>query len=118
MKQYLFSIYQPDGVVPPPEFLEKVMREVRALNEEMKAAGAWVTAAGLDPASSSTVVRYQDNRMLLTDGPYIEGKEHIGGFTIIQATDLDAALEWARKLARVLSTLAIEVRPIRHHGEG
>lgn len=110
MKQYLLNIYQPDGNPPPPEVLEPIMRALEALNAEIQAAGAWVFAGGLHPPSTSTVVRSGGQEMLMTDGPYIEGKEHIGGFTVIQAPDLDAALEWARKLARV-TTLPIEVRP-------
>ena len=98
MKQYLLSIYQPDGDPPPPQFLEKVMRDVDALREEMKAAGAWVFAGGLHPPSTATVVRVKDGEVLTTDGPFTEGKEHIGGFSIVKAPDLDAALEWGRKL--------------------
>ncbi len=112
MKQYLLTIYQPDGEPPPPPFLENIMRDVNAVNAEMKAAGAWVFAASLFPAETSTVVHKQDTELLMTDGPYTEGKEHVGGFTVIQATDLDAALHWARKLAGAI-TLPIEVRPIR-----
>jgi hypothetical protein len=112
MKQYLLSVYQPDGGTPAPEFLEKVMRDVNALRQEMKAAGAWVFAGGLHPASTATVVRVKDGDMLTTDGPFTEGKEHVGGFSIIKAADLDAALEWGRKLARA-TTLPIEVRPFR-----
>jgi len=120
MKQYLLSIYQPDGDPPPPEVLEPIMRNVDALNEEMKAAGAWVFAGGLHPPSTATVVRLRDGELFMTDGPFAEGKEHVGGFTIIKAPDLDAALEWARKLARALTLdqrvgLPIEVRPF--HGE-
>jgi hypothetical protein len=111
MKQYLLSIYQPDGDPPPPEVLDPVMRELNALNEEMQAAGAWVFAAGLHPPSTATVLRHKDGDTLVTDGPYVEGKEHLGGFTVIQAADLDAALVWGGKLARVLSPLSIEVRP-------
>ncbi len=92
MKQYLLSIYQPDGDPPPPEVLEQVMRDVEALNRELKAAGAWVFAAGLHPPSTATVVRLRDGDLLMTDGPFAEGKEHIGGFTIIKAPDLDVAL--------------------------
>jgi hypothetical protein len=77
----------------------------------MKRAGAWVFSGGLHDASTATVVRVRDREPLITDGPYTEGKEHLGGFTIIKAADLDAALEWGRKLATVLSPLAIEVRP-------
>jgi hypothetical protein len=112
MKQYLLSIYQPDGPTPPPGELEKVMREVYALIEKTKAAGAWVFNGGLHPPSTATVVRLQDGDLLTTDGPYTEGKEHIGGFLIVKAPDLDAALEWARGLARVI-TLPIEVRPFQ-----
>ena len=112
MKQYLLSVYQPDGPTPPPEVLQKIMGDLDVLNEEMKAAGAWVFTAGLHPASTATVVRLQDGEVLTTDGPYAEGKEHIGGFTVIQAPDLDAALEWGRKLARA-TTLPIEVRPLQ-----
>ena len=111
MKQYLLSIYQPDGEPPPPEFLDPIMRAVEAVNAELREAGAWVFAGGLHPPSTATVVRLKDDEVLMTDGPYIEGKEHIGGFTVIQAHDLDAALEWGRKLARAI-TLPIEVRPL------
>jgi hypothetical protein len=113
MKQYLLSVYQPDGDPPPPEMLEPIMREVHALQDELRAAGAWVFSAGLHPPSTATVVRMKDGEMITTDGPYIEGKEHIGGFTIIKAPDLDAALEWGRKTARAITGLAIEVRPLQ-----
>ena len=112
MKQYLLSIYQPDGDPPPPEVLDPIMQDLEAVNAELRASGAWVFAGGLHPPSTATVVRLRDNEVLTTDGPYIEGKEHIGGFTVIQATDLDAALEWGRKLARAI-TLPIEVRPLQ-----
>ena len=116
MKQYLLSIYQPDGDPPPAPFLDKVMRDVGAVRKEMQAAGAWVFAGGLHPASTATVVRLQNGDVLTTDGPFTEGKEHIGGFTIVKAPDLDAALEWGRKLARA-TTLPVEVRPFRGEGE-
>jgi hypothetical protein len=82
------------------------MRDVDALAEEMKTAGVWVFAGGLHPPSTATVVRGD----LTTDGPYTEAKEHLGGFTVIDAPDLDAALHWARKTSRA-TTLPIEVRP-------
>jgi hypothetical protein len=110
MKLYLLSVYQPDGPPPPREVLEPIMRNVHALREELKAAGAWVFAGGLHDASTATVVRATDGDVITTDGPYIEGKEHIGGFTVIKAPDLDAALEWARKTSKA-TTLPIEVRP-------
>ncbi|MCO8270128.1 YciI family protein [Actinoplanes sp. TRM 88003] len=112
MKQYLLSIYQPDGDPPPPEVLEPIMVELGKLNDEMKAAGAWVFAVGLNPPSTATVVRDNNGDAVLTDGPFTEGKEHLGGFTIIRATDLDEALSWGGRVATVLAPLAIEVRPI------
>jgi hypothetical protein len=118
MAQYLLSIYQPDGEPPPPSELEKVMKDIYALRRELQAAGAWVFAGGLHPPGTATVVRLRDGNVLTTDGPFVEGKEHVGGFSIIQAADLDAALKWARKYARALtvdgkSGLAIEVRPLQ-----
>jgi hypothetical protein len=114
VKQYLLSIYQPDGA-PAPAVLEQVMRDVDALNRELKAAGAWVFRAGLHPASTATVVRFEDGDVFTTDGPFAEGKEHIGGFIVITATDLDSALEWGGKLSRA-TTLPIEVRPLHDAG--
>ena len=112
MTQYLLSVYQPDGPVPGPEILARISAELDALNTELQEAGAWVFAGGLHPPSTATVLRLADDDVLTTDGPYAEGKEHLGGFTIINAPDLDAALEWGRKLARV-TTLPIEVRPFQ-----
>lgn len=115
MKQYLLSIYQPDGPPPADLDLNRIMKDVHALRDQMKRAGAWVFSGGLHDASTATVVRAttKGGDVLLTDGPYTEGKEHLGGFTIIKAADLDAALDWGRKLASVLSPLAIEVRPFQ-----
>ena len=117
MKQYLLSIYQPDTGTPPPEVLERVMRDVNALIQEAKAADVWVFNGGLHPPSTATVLRLQGGDLLITDGPYAEGKEHIGGFLIIKAPDLDSALEWGRKTARVI-TLPIEVRPFQGEVDG
>jgi len=112
MANYLLSIYQPDGPPPPPAIMEPVMRDLAALNAEIKAAGAWVFAGGLHAPSTATVLRAQGHDTLLTDGPFAEGKEHLGGFTIVRAPDLDAALAWGRKLAHTIG-LPIEVRPFR-----
>jgi hypothetical protein len=112
MKMYLLNIYQPEGGTPPPELLAEVMRQIDVMNRELKASNSWVFAGGLHPSSTATVVRAKDNDVLITDGPYIEGKEHIGGFTIIKASDLDVALEWGSRLARI-TTLPIEVRPFQ-----
>jgi len=116
MKQYLLSIYQPDGPPPPSVDLEKVMRDIDTLIREIKAAGAWVFNGGLHPPSTATVVRLKEGEVLTTDGPYAEGKEHGGGFMIIRASDLDAALEWGRKATRAI-TLPIEVRPFQDEAE-
>ena len=112
MPQYLLSVYQPDGPPPQPNLLEEIDRQLQQLNDEMKAAGSWVFAGGLHPPSTATVVRAQDGEVLLTDGPFAEGKEVLGGFTIVSAPDLDAALGWAGRLAEI-TTLPIEVRPFQ-----
>jgi hypothetical protein len=116
MKQYLLSIYQPDGTPPPSVDLQRVMQDVAAVNQEMKAAGVWVFSDGLHAASTATVVRFQNGEVLTTDGPYVEGKEHLGGVSIIKVADLDEALVWAGKLARAIAMLPIEVRPFRGPG--
>ena len=118
MKRYLLSIYQPDGGPPPRR--GRGPRENHAgrrrPGREIKASGAWVFNGGLHPPSTATVVRLRDGEVLMTDGPYAEGKEHIGGFLIITAPDLDAALEWGRK-ATGATTLPIEVRPFQDDAE-
>ena len=115
-KLYLLSMYQPDGPIPPPETLARVMAEINVMNQELKAGGNWVFAGGLHSPSSATVVRVKDGEVLMTDGPFTEGKEHIGGFTIIKAPDLDVALDYGRRLAE-MTTLPIEVRPFQHDSE-
>ena len=119
MKQYLLSIYQPDGPPPPPELLAGVMRDITALIDDAKASGSWVFNGGLHPPGTATVVRARAGDFLVTDGPYAEGKEHVWGFMIVKAPDLDGALAWARRLARALTLegreveggLPVEVRP-------
>ncbi|MFF1695743.1 YciI family protein [Streptomyces sp. NPDC058257] len=112
MNQYLLSIYQPDGDIPAPEVLEPIVRDLEAVKTEIREAGAWVFGGGLFPPSTATVLRLKGSEVLTTDGPYVEGKEHLGGFTVIQAADLDEALAWGRKVARAI-TLPIEVRPLQ-----
>jgi hypothetical protein len=112
MTQYLLAMYQPDGEPPPPEFLEPIMQKLGVIERECKEAGAWVFSGPLTPADSATVVRVNDGRELLTDGPFTEGKEHLGGFTMVDVPDLDAALGWARRIAEA-SGLPIEVRAFR-----
>jgi hypothetical protein len=110
MPQYLMSVYQPDGPPPPTVDLERIRRALDVVNAEIKAAGGWVFAGGLHPPATATVLRPRGDDMLITDGPFAEGKEHLGGFTIVEAPDLDVALEWGHKIARA-STLPVEVRP-------
>jgi hypothetical protein len=107
MAQYLLSIYQPDGGAPGAEIVARFTAGLHRLNEELRESGSWVFVGGLHASSSATVVRADG---MITDGPYIEGKEHIGGIYVISAPDLDAALRWARKAADA-TTLPIEVRP-------
>jgi hypothetical protein len=108
MTRYLLSVYQPYGDASPPEDLDAIMADVEALRGEMQAAGVWVFAGGLHPPDTATVVRDD----LITDGPFLEATEHIGGFTVIDVPDLDAALAWARRASRA-TTLPIEVRPFQ-----
>jgi hypothetical protein len=116
MKQYLLSVYHPETDPPGPEIMEKISRDVSALNAEMQAAGAWVFAGGLHPSSTATVLRVRGDDVLVTDGPFAEGKEHIGGFWVIKAPDLDSALEWGRKATRAC-TVPIEVRPFHDEAD-
>jgi hypothetical protein len=116
MKQYLISVYQPEGGTIDPDALAKVRRDLDAVNEELKAAGAWVFAGGLNYQSTATVVRLRDGEVVMTDGPFAEAKEYVAGISIIAAADLDAALEWTGKLARAI-TLPLEVRPFADESE-
>jgi hypothetical protein len=107
MPQYLLSIYQPDTGAPDAGTMTRIIAGLHRLNEELRDTGSWVFTGGLHAASSATVVRADG---MITDGPYVEGKEHIGGIYVIAAPDLDAALAWGRKVATA-TTLPIEVRP-------
>ncbi len=110
MKQYLLSVCYPAGSKQPaPAALQKIMHDVGAVQQEMRAAGAWVFGGGLDVPAAAKVVRHNGRKLATTDGPFIEAKEVIGGITIVQAPDLDAALEWGHKLAQATTT-PIEVR--------
>ncbi|WP_131740826.1 YciI family protein [Actinomadura roseirufa] len=112
MKQYALYMYQPVGVVPPPEFLEKVMQEIRELRRELEYEEAYVFGGGLEPPDASTVVRAVGGQAIATDGPYADGKEFLGGMTVIKVPSLDEALEWAGRYALVTG-LPIEVRPFQ-----
>lgn len=110
MATYLLSIYQPDGGTPEPDVLERIGARLHVLNEEIKAAGGWVFTGGLHAPDTATVVRVRGGEVVMTDGPYLEGKEHVGGLWVVDAPDLDVALSWARKASEA-TTLPIEVRP-------
>src|SRR5262245_25924109 len=98
MKKYLLSVcYRAEGTPRAPEAVKKRPRDVMALRDGMKAAGVWVFGGGLYPPASATVLRQQNGQPVVTDGPFIESKEQIGGITIVKAPDLDAALVWASK---------------------
>ena len=112
MPQYLLSVIQPAGDPPPPEILDRIMGDVEAFDRELKEAGAWVFSGGLHPPSTATVLRADGGDVVVTDGPFAEAKEHLGGLVIITAPDLDAALDWGRKASRA-TTLPIEVRPFQ-----
>jgi hypothetical protein len=110
MTQYLVAIHHPDDFEPASES-EATRRDITALNVEMKAAGVVIFVGGLDRASKAKSVRAQPGgKMLVTDGPYIETKEHIGGFWVLEAASMDEALAWGRKAA-VACRAPVEVRP-------
>ena len=112
MKTYLISIFQPVGPPPAPEILEPMMRSLEALEQQLRDVGAFVFSGGLGPPESATVIRAGDGTVQLTDGPFLESKEFLGGFTVVTAPDLDAALEWGERMAAA-TTLPVEVRPFQ-----
>jgi hypothetical protein len=113
MTQYLLSVYMVEGEAPPAEDeIQTIYADVDRFNEEVKAAGAWVFAGGLHPADTATVVKATDGDVVTTDGPFPEAKEQIGGFWVIEAADLDAALAWAAKGSAACRG-AVEVRPFQ-----
>jgi hypothetical protein len=116
MKYYLLSVMQPSGEPPEPEILKEIMHNLDVFHAELREARAWVFAGGLHGPETATVVRAKDGDVLVTDGPYTESKEYLGGICLIKAPDLDAALEWGRK-ATVATTLPIEVRPFMGEAE-
>lgn len=118
MTQYLLSVHMVEGEPEPdPEDMQQAYKDVDALNLEMQAQGAWVFGGGLAPADTATVVKVADGETITTDGPFAESKEHLGGFWILEAPDLDAALAWAAK-ATVACLAPVEVRPFQDEPEG
>ena len=118
MPTYLLSVHHsPDAPPPPPDEMQKAFQQVDAFNDEVKAAGAWVFAGGLHAPEVATVVNAKSaGDVVITDGPFAETKEHLGGFWIISAPDLDAALDWAAK-GSVACMGPVEVRPFQDDTE-
>ncbi|MDQ6710109.1 MAG: YciI family protein [Candidatus Dormibacteraeota bacterium] len=113
MARYLLSTYSVEGAVREPmtaEQMQKLGKHIGVLENEMKTAGAWVFSARLHEPDTATVVRVSDGKLLTTDGPFAESKEHLGGFYIIEAKDIDGALAWASKVTKVINA-PIEVWP-------
>ena len=117
MKQYLLAVHSVEGEpLPSGEEMHQRYQAVDEFNAEVRAAGLWVFAGGLHPPSTATVVRAQGGQVVTTDGPFAETKEHLGGFWVIRAPDLDAALEWAAKGSAACGG-PVEVRPFQEDPE-
>jgi hypothetical protein len=119
MSQYLLSVHTVEGEghgPTTPEEMEAFMERINALEAEMRASGAFVFTGGLHGPDAATVVRRSEGELVMTDGPFVESKEHIGGFYVINADDLDAALGWAGKVVDAINA-PIEVRPF-HDSRG
>lgn len=115
MRQYLLSVIEPsEGEPPSPHELAAIAADVTAFDQGLRDAGVWVFSGGLFPPVTATTLRPKagGDGVLLSDGPFVEGKEHLGGFCVIAVEDLDEALEWAGKAMRA-TRLPIEVRPFR-----
>jgi len=113
MSRYLLSAHSVDGEAREPmtdEQMQHSWHQIQAVEAEMKSAGAWVFSGRLHDADTATVVRVSGDEVVTTDGPFVEAKEHLGGFYIIDAADLDAALGWASRVTRTISA-PIEVWP-------
>ena len=114
MSQYLLSLHSVEGQErkqPSPDEMEAFMERIEALEADMRANGAFVFTGGLHAPDAATVVRSTDGEVSMTDGPFAESKEHIAGFCVIDAGDLDDALRWAAKVVDTVHA-PIEVRPL------
>ncbi len=113
MKQYLLAVHMVEGdPTPSDEVIQQMYHDVELFNQEVQAAGAWVFAGGLYPADVATVVRANTDDVVMTDGPFCETKEQLGGFWVIEAEDLDGALAWAAKGSKACRG-PVEVRPFQ-----
>jgi hypothetical protein len=117
MKQYLLSVWMVEGApAPAEEEVNQAYKDVDTLNDEIRASGQWVFAGGLHPVETATTVQVKNGDVVTTDGPFAESKEHLGGFWVIKAEDLDAALALARR-ATVACRAPVEVRPFEDEPE-
>ena len=113
MTQYLLSVHHDyDEEFPPIEEMQPVFEAVDRVNQRMQDQGAWVFGGGLQPINQATTVDNTGDRPIVTDGPYSESKEYLGGFWVIEAVDLDKALEWATEASKACRA-KIEVRPFQ-----
>src|SRR3977135_3576355 len=116
MKQYMMSVYHPEDWELPKADMDASGADVDALNVEIRKAGAWVFGGGLPPSSTATTLRVKDGEVLTTDGPFAEGKEHIGGFWVIKVANLDEALKWGHRASQA-RRVPMEVRPFQDEAE-
>jgi hypothetical protein len=119
MMRYLLSVHSVEGEIREPmsdEEMQQSHKQLGILEEEMKSAGAWVFSGRLHEPGTATVVRISAGEAVTTDGPFVESKEHLGGFYIIEAEDLDAALAWASRVTDAIK-IPIEVRPFADFSE-
>nr|MDT0656529.1 YciI family protein [Micromonospora sp. DSM 115978] len=118
MKQYLLAVHTVEGEpIPSDDEIQTMYAQVGKVNDELRAAGAWVFGGGLLPAESTTVVRTENGTTTMTDGPFVETKEQLGGFWVLRCADLDEALAWADKCSRACLG-PVEVRPFQDEPEG
>ncbi len=117
MTQYLLAVHMVEGeAAPSPEEIERAYGQVDEFNAKLQASGAWVFAGGLQEPSTATVVRHHDGEVLMTDGPFAEAKEQLGGFWVVEAADLDAALAIAAEGSAACAR-PVEVRPFQEEPE-
>lgn len=113
MAEYLLSVHYVEGQdAPDADTIQKMYEDVEALNEELRSAGAWVFAGGLQEPHIATVVREQDGEVVTTDGPFAEAKEQLGGFWVLEVPDHETAMDWARRATRACRG-PVEVRPFQ-----
>jgi hypothetical protein len=114
MTHYLLSVWYPAGATAPtPDELATITRDVEAVHQQLQTVGAGVFGGGLHAPDTATVVDARGGGALTTDGPFVETKEVLGGFSVIDVADLDAALAWAERMSEA-TTCPIEVRPFQH----